>query len=71
MKVLLFKTSVKYGHEVEQVKDLLNDLLQGDRWTFDLDDCDHVLRIVSDKIGHIDITGLLHSEGFYCEAWME
>lgn len=71
MKVLLFKTSVKYGHEVEQVKDLLNDLLQGDRWTFDLDDCDHVLRIVSDKIGHTDITGLLHSEGFYCEAWME
>jgi hypothetical protein len=71
MKVLLFKTSVKHGHEVERVKDLLNGLLQGDRWTIDLDDCDHVLRIVSDKVEHTDITGLLHNEGFYCEAWTE
>lgn len=71
MKVLLFKTSVAHPHQVEQVSDLLNALLQGDRWTFDLYDCDHVLRIVSDRVEHHEVMGILHLHGFSCEAWTE
>lgn len=71
MKVLLFKTSVKYIHEVEEVREALNKLLQGDRWSFDLDDCDHVLRIVSDRVQPAQVVEVLNQSGFTCEAWIE
>ena len=47
-QVLVIKTSVTTKKEVTHLKPLLDKLMnKGDRWNFDLDDCDRILRVES------------------------
>jgi len=65
--IYVFKTSVKTKTEVKKLKPHLNNVLQGDNWNFDLEDCDKILRIDSKENVVLKITDLLNIHRFYCE----
>jgi hypothetical protein len=65
--IYVFKTSVKTKNQVKQLRPLINTILPAEKWNFDLDDCDRILRIDSEKNIVSKITGLLVTHRFYCE----
>lgn len=63
--ILLFKTNF----ETEADKEVLSNLLKKagvSNWHIDCEDCDRVLRIVSDKIQHQTIIKLINDHGYDC-----
>jgi cell fate (sporulation/competence/biofilm development) regulator YmcA (YheA/YmcA/DUF963 family) len=67
MNVLVFTTSVSAPHQVDSIKPLLSSRPEIEEWNFDLEDCDNILRIVSDEISPRQIELLLKTAGFACE----
>ena len=66
--VLVFKTSVTKKREIKKLKSLLNQLIgHNGYWNFDLEDCDNILRVETQKIQAVTISSALHVHGFYCE----
>lgn len=66
--VFVFKTSVSSHYEVGTLKPRLDKLMgQGDRWNFDLEDCDNILRVETDESNIGIISETLKVEGYYCE----
>lgn len=67
-QVLVFKTSVLVQSQVRALGPLLNQLAaQGDRWNFDLEDCDNILRVETQGLKAASIESLLKNHGFHCE----
>ncbi|TFF33509.1 hypothetical protein [Mucilaginibacter psychrotolerans] len=67
MDVLIFKTSVATPRQANRLQPLLTALTDIKRYTFDLEDCDRVLRIVSSRIEPQTIKHILRVAGFSCE----
>lgn len=66
-EILVFKTNVNDKKSVKKLKPLLDNLLTNSKWSFDLEDCDKVLRIETfAEISDLVIT-LLVKNGFSCE----
>lgn len=65
--IYVFKTSVTNKKQVRLLSPMLNDLLQPAGWNFDLQDCDHILRVDSDEDMVSAITALLNNYQFNCE----
>ncbi len=65
--IYVFKTSVKTKHEVKKLKPHIDSLLPTEKWNFDLEDCDRILRIDSEENIVLKITGLLSIYKFHCE----
>lgn len=63
----IFKTSVRTKRQVKKLKPYINTLLPTEKWNFDLQDCDKILRIDSDENIVLKITGLLNTHEFNCE----
>ena len=66
--VEVFKTNV---HEVATAKMLIQKLLdhfQADRISFDLEDCDRVLRVEGKRFFPDEIIDLMTSHGYHCEV---
>ncbi|WP_162847703.1 hypothetical protein [Flavobacterium foetidum] len=59
--IYVFKTSVDNPSKFESASALLNELLPGTLWNFDLEDCDNILRIDSD----LDIPNLILNNGIF------
>ncbi len=68
MTVFVFRTSVRTQRSVERIRQNLDQCPGVLRWTFDLQDCDHVLRVeaVSDTSSE-KLRNCLTSNGFTCE----
>jgi hypothetical protein len=66
MDVLVFVTSVYDRRAVNKVQPLLAALPALAQWNFDLDDCDHILRIESDDLCAREVESLLQTAGFNC-----
>lgn len=66
MEVLVFKTSVSKPTQINKVKALLNIIPAIEKWNFDLEDCDNILRIVADDLSPRDIEAVLHHAGIDC-----
>lgn len=66
--VLVFKTSVRTPKSVLRVAPLLNQLLHtgADRWNFDLEDCDHILRVEAQAVTPSVVIDKLQKAGFTC-----
>ena len=64
MDVLVFKTSVTRPEHIPPLRRGLDAL---GRWSFDLDDCDHILRVETDTSRVARIVKLLVAHGFSCE----
>ncbi len=66
-QVLVFKTSVDSSEDVMAVEPLLNSLLnETERWSFDLEDCDRVLRVETEFIRADSIIEKLAGAGVMC-----
>lgn len=63
--IYVFKTSVKNKKHIIQLSPLLNNLLQQLKWSFDLADCDKVLRIDSKENIALKVIELLTVYKFY------
>jgi hypothetical protein len=63
----VFKTSVKTKKDVKKLKPYLNELCKKEKWNFDLEDCDKILRIDSQREILQTVICLLQNIGFDCE----
>ncbi len=65
--IYVFKTSVKTKVQVKNLKPHFNKILPNEKWNFDLEDCDRILRIDSEENKVWEIIALLNSQKFSCE----
>ncbi len=66
-QVLVFKTSVESYEHMRAVEPLLNKLLdKTEKWNFDLEDCDRILRVETKFVAAASIIENLASAGIYC-----
>lgn len=66
MTIEVFKTDVREEGQAAQLSVLLAMQFPGSRISFDLEDCDKVLRIEGMDICPDTVTHVLGSRGFYC-----
>ena len=64
--IYIFKTSVKTKIQVKKLKSHIDKTLPNEKWNFDLDDCDRILRIDSEENIVLQITDLLNLHQFNC-----
>lgn len=66
--VLVFKTSISSKKKVQNIKPLLNRLMDKNSfWNFDLEDGDNILRVETQTLKPSIICQTLHRYGFSCE----
>ena len=66
--VEVFKTNI---HDKTTANNILADLYNhfpSFKINFDLDDCDKILRVESEKVVPEEVTKILNYKGFYCEV---
>lgn len=66
MIISVFKTSIR-EKDLLRLPSLLNNLEDLKRWNTDLEDCDNILRIESNKDIAENIVRVLTTQGIYCE----
>jgi hypothetical protein len=66
MEVLVFKTSVNTEQHIEELALILNELIQPPSWSFDLEDCDRILRIESPNNISGVVANAIIQQGFEC-----
>ena len=68
--VEVFKTNVSKIKEAERVAKMLADVLPAGKISFDLEDCDRILRIeaVNGQINCQQVITLVQKNGFACEV---
>ena len=71
MEVLVFTTSVQTPDQVRSLAPLIDSLAGKNRWNFALDDCDKILRIVSDQVNASATVDLLNECGFNCQELVD
>ncbi|SEK78048.1 hypothetical protein [Parapedobacter koreensis] len=64
--ILIFKTSVATGKDVSAISPVMDKLLGKGNWTVDLDDCDKVLRVCTNRNATEDIVAALAFMDFTC-----
>ena len=53
--------------DIRRLSPLLDDLIKGDgRWNFDLEDCDHILRVETCSVSVDEIVYILETCGYNC-----
>ena len=65
--ILVFKTSVNLANDIQHLSEFLNNLIGYSAWSFDLEDCDRILRVETNTCNTQQIVGLLKSNGFDCD----
>jgi hypothetical protein len=66
MDILVFVTNVSDSKAVSKLKPLLTAIPAIKNWNIDLDDCDRVLRIVSNDLSPRKVESTLQIAGFNC-----
>ena len=66
MSVYILKTSIK-PEDTETISDLLLKVIPKCKWNYDLEDCDHILKIESPKNIVQLVCFHLRICGFYCK----
>ena len=64
--IYVFKTVVKTKTQVKKLKPLINQIVPSDKWNFDLEDCDKILRIDCEENIVLKIVDLLNNHKFNC-----
>lgn len=65
--VEVFRTDVHEQMQAARLTDLLHAHFPGSRISFDLEDCDHVLRVEGEDVSPQHVSVVLHSVGCLCE----
>jgi hypothetical protein len=66
MEVLVFVTNISNRRLVNKVQPLLTAVKAIAQWNFDLQDCDHILRIEADNLSPRQVEAMLQTAGFDC-----
>ena len=64
----VFKTNVPDQNIAQQLLALFDEQLPQYRINFDLEDCDRILRVESERVNEGAIVALLQANGFLCEV---
>jgi hypothetical protein len=67
MEVLVFKTNVRNKKHINKVAHTLEQFRDINRWNFDLQDKDKILRIETADLSAKVIESSLQQAGYYCE----
>lgn len=67
MKILVFKTNIRYKKHLNEVKPHLNNTNGILRWNLDFQDKDKILRIEANNVHPQSIEIVLQNAGYYCE----
>ena len=67
MEVLVFKTNVRYKKHINEIADQLDQFADINRWNFDLQDKDKILRVETDELSPETIVNTLQQAGYYCK----
>jgi cell fate (sporulation/competence/biofilm development) regulator YmcA (YheA/YmcA/DUF963 family) len=68
MHIIIYKTDVATQTQASTLYPLLNALPPVQQYNFDLEDCDHILRVVSTEAETHAVCQLLNTQGFNCET---
>jgi hypothetical protein len=66
-EILVFKTNISCGDELERIASILSQEKSITRWTVDLEDVDKVLRIECGGMQPDAVVEILTEAGFLCE----
>jgi hypothetical protein len=64
--ILIFKTNIQTEFDKLRIKNVLDASLKILKWNIDMDDSDHVLRVISDSLTPEQIISIMHYVGFEC-----
>jgi hypothetical protein len=65
--IWIFRTSVLHHEDVSNLATVLDSLMHaGDKWNFDLEDCDHILRVETHEVQPFVIIEKLALAGYAC-----
>jgi hypothetical protein len=64
--ILIFKTNIQTEFDKLRIKNVLDASRKVLTWSIDMDDVDHVLRVVSDSLNPQQIISVLEYVGFEC-----
>lgn len=67
IKILIFKTNADTQEQVQRAAALFKSVLSVKKWSFDLEDCDRVLRVVAFNLQPEMVERLLAKAGITCE----
>jgi len=67
VNVLVFKTDIRFSHDVAMIAPVLNSAPGISNWNVDRSDIDKVLRIESVTLDVPDSICLVRQAGYYCE----
>jgi hypothetical protein len=67
MEILIFKTSVKNKSDILRLEPYINDVVEDGKWNFDLEDCDKIFRVETNKDIHSSLVLLFNGMGYACE----
>lgn len=67
MQILIFKTNLTDTKRISDVEISLDIHPNIIGWNVDLNDRDHILRIVSNNIAATEVESMLLNAGYYCE----
>lgn len=67
MNIYVFKTSINSA-DIYFVNLILEAIIPVGTWSYDMEDCDRILKVKSDKDIVKRVCFHLKVEGFYCEA---
>ena len=67
MPVSIYKTNITSKVKIKKVKPLLDALLHNEKWNFDLDDCDNILRVDSNATRASLVIKFMQEKYFECE----
>jgi len=67
MEIHVFKTNLASARNISKVKPALNRHPFIKDWNVDLQDCDKVLRVVSDNIPSTEIEQIILNSGYDCK----
>ncbi len=65
--VLVFKTTVETHEDVKKLEPKFYNLSTSLKWSFDLEDCDNILRIEDSNISPTTIIDVLVESAFECQ----
>lgn len=71
MEVLVFKTNVRYKKNVVEVATRLDQLSDINKWNFDLQDKDRILRIEAYDLSPTLVENELQQAGYYCKELVD
>lgn len=64
--VYVFKTNINTADEAKKAAIIINKIVNKSSWNFDLEDCDRILRIVTDDLDVSHLEQAFCDNGFYC-----